>query len=178
MDYPETKVYFDGSHYIAIPHTEKKKKNYTNKRMEEWQKSAIDVKSGCELMAEETERYVFRILAIKAIFENPEKYGIYVSSKLSYEPYRYNIVKVDKSVENWAEFAKEHDITYKLLKVFNPWLRSNSLKVNKGEVYEIKIPKKPFNITHSHIMNLIGNDYFLLNDSLALEETYYENELN
>ena len=38
------------------------------------------------LMAEETERYVFRILAIKTIFENPEKYGIYVSNELSYQP--------------------------------------------------------------------------------------------
>ena len=28
MDYAEAKVYFDGSHYIAIPHTEKKKKDY------------------------------------------------------------------------------------------------------------------------------------------------------
>lgn len=63
MDYPEAKVYFDGSHYIAIPHTEKKKKNYTNKRMEEWQKSAIDVKSGFELMAEETESFECNIFA-------------------------------------------------------------------------------------------------------------------
>ncbi len=130
------------------------------------------------LMAEETERYVFRILAIKTIFENPEKFGIYVSPKLSYEPYKYDIVIVDKSIKSWAEFAKEHDITYKLLKIFNPWLRSNSLKVNKGEIYEIKIPKKPFNMTHHHIMNLIGDEQFLLDDSLALEETEYEDELN
>lgn len=119
------------------------------------------------LMAEETERYVFRILAIKTIFENPEKYGIYVSNELSYQPYKYYTVKVDKDVKNWAEFAKEHDITYKLLKVFNPWLRSNSLKVKNGKVYEIKIPKKPFNITHGHIMNLIGEEQFFDNDSLV-----------
>ena len=119
------------------------------------------------LMAEETERYVFRILAIKTIFENPEKYGIYVSNELSYQPYKYYTVNVDKDVDNWAEFAKEHDITYKLLKVFNPWLRSNSLKVKKGKVYEIKIPKKPFNITHGHIMNLIGDEQFFDNDSLV-----------
>lgn len=130
------------------------------------------------LMAEETERYVFRILAIKTIFENPEKYGIYVSDKLSYEPYKYDIVKVNKSVENWAEFAKDHDITYKLLKVFNPWLRSNSLKVKKGEVYEIKIPKKPFNLTHGHVMNLIGDEDFLLNDSISQEDTEYQDELD
>ena len=130
------------------------------------------------LMAEETERYVFRILAIKTIFENPEKHGIYVSPKLTYEPYKYDIVIVDKSVKNWAEFAKEHDITYKLLKVFNPWLRSNSLKVNKGEIYEIKIPKKPFNITHHHISSLIGDDQFLFEDSLAIEAINYSDELN
>lgn len=129
------------------------------------------------LMAEETERYVFRILAIKTIFENPEKYGIYVSEKLSYEPYRYEIVKVNSSVKSWAEFAKDHDITYKLLKVFNPWLRSNSLTIKKGEVYEVKIPKKPFNLTHSHVMNLIGNDEFLLSDSTELDPTDYSDEL-
>lgn len=124
------------------------------------------------LMAEETERYIFRILAIKTIFENPEKYGIYVSDKLTYEPYRYKIVKVDKSIDNCAEFAKEHDITYKLLKVFNPWMRSNSLKVSNGKVYEIKIPKKPFNITHGHVMNLIGDESFFENDSLVENEDF------
>ncbi len=122
------------------------------------------------LMAEETERYVFRILAIKTIFENPEKYGIYVSNNLAYQPYKYKTVIVNESIDNLAEFAKEHDITYKLLKVFNPWLRSNKLTVKKGKIYEIKIPKKPFNMTHGHIMNLIGNEEFIENDSLVNEE--------
>lgn len=130
------------------------------------------------LMAEETERYIFRILAIKTIFENPEKHGIYVSDKLSYAPYKYDIVIVNESIKNWAEFAKEHDISYKLLKVFNPWLRSNSLKVHKGEIYEIKIPKKPFNITHAHIDELIGNEQIHHLDSLSIEtEAEKEDEL-
>ena len=63
MDYPEAKVYFDGSHYIAIPHTEKKKKNYTNERMEEWKKNASEVKSSFELMAEEIESFDCNIFA-------------------------------------------------------------------------------------------------------------------
>lgn len=130
------------------------------------------------LMADETERYVFRILAIKTIFEDPEKYGIYVSEDLSYKPYKYETVKVIESIDNWAEFAKEHDITYKLLKVFNPWLRSNSLNVEKGKTYEIKIPKKPFNMTHSHVMNLIGNEDFLLDDSLAQDIIHNNEQLN
>lgn len=117
------------------------------------------------LMAEETERYVFRILAIKTIFENPEKYGIYVSKDLYYAPYKYDIVVVKDNINSWADFAKQHNISYKLLKVFNPWLRTNSMKVHKGEIYEIKIPKKPFNITHSHINELIGSE----GDSLFID---------
>ena len=121
------------------------------------------------LMSEETERYVFRILAIKTIFEDPEKHGFYVSEHLSHQPFKYDIVKIDKSISNLADFAKEHNITYKLLKVFNPWLRSNSLNVSKGKIYEIKIPKEPFNLTHEDIKNLTGNKHFLENDSLVNE---------
>ena len=108
------------------------------------------------LMADETERYIFRILAFKTILSNPEKYGIYVSKDLEYQPLKYKIVVVDKSVDNWADFALEHDITYKLLKIFNPWLRSNSLKVKHGEVYEIKIPKRPFNLTADYCNEATG----------------------
>ena len=120
------------------------------------------------LLADETERYIFRILAFKTILENPEKYGIYVSKNLEYQPFKYKTVIVDKSVENWADFALEHDITYKLLKIFNPWLRSNSLKVRKGEIYEIKIPKKPFNLTAEYSKEATGGEIMNFeNDSIV-----------
>ena len=110
------------------------------------------------LMADETERYVFRILAFKTILENPERYGIYVSKSLEYKPFRYKTVVVKKNVDSWADFAKEHDITYKLLKTFNPWLRSKSLKVKRGEVYEIKIPLRPFNLTADYTKEATGGE--------------------
>ena len=120
------------------------------------------------LLADETERYIFRILAFKTILSNPEKYGIYVSKDLEYQPLKYKIVVVDKSVDNWADFALEHDITYKLLKIFNPWLRSNSLKVRHGEVYEIKIPKRPFNLTADYCNEATGDVVMdFENDSIA-----------
>lgn len=121
------------------------------------------------LMADETERYIFRILAIKTILENPEHYGIYVSKSLEYQPFKYKTTVITKSVDNWADFAKEHDITYKLLKVFNPWLRSNKLKIKKGETYEIKIPVKPFNITAAYSHEALGKDDYaeIGNDSLC-----------
>ena len=120
------------------------------------------------LMADETERYVFRILAFKTILENPERYGIYVSKDLEYQPFKYKTVIVDKSIESWADFALEHDITYKLLKIFNPWLRSNSLKIRKGEIYEIKIPRRPFNLTADYCNEATGGDIINFeNDSIA-----------
>ena len=120
------------------------------------------------LMADETERYIFRILAFKTILSNPEKYGIYVSKDLEYQPLRYKVVVVDESVDNWADFALEHDITYKLLKIFNPWLRSNSLKVRHGEVYEIKIPRRPFNLTADYCNEATGGVVMdFENDSIA-----------
>ena len=66
MDYAEAKVYFDGSHYIAIPHTEKKKKDYTNERIEKW-KEVVEkegkIKSSFELMREETESFECNVFA-------------------------------------------------------------------------------------------------------------------
>lgn len=121
------------------------------------------------LMADETERYVFRILALKTILENPEHYGIYVSKNLEYQPFKYNTIVITESVDNWADFAKEQGITYKLLKVFNPWLRSNKLKIKDGETYEIKIPTKPFNITAAYSQEALGEDDYaeIENDSLC-----------
>lgn len=122
------------------------------------------------LMADETERYIFRILAFKTILANPEQYGIYVSKNLEYQPFRYKTVIVDKSVDDWADFALEHGITYKLLKIFNPWLRSNSLKVKNGEVYEIKIPKRPFNLTADYCNEATGGNIMNFDNDTIIEE--------
>lgn len=122
------------------------------------------------LMADETERYVFRILAFKTILENPERYGIYVSKNLEYKPLKYKTVVVDHSIDSWADFALEHDITYKLLKIFNPWLRSNSLKVKKGEYYEIKIPVRPFNLTAEYTNEATGGDIMEFENDSIVEE--------
>ncbi len=122
------------------------------------------------LLSDETERYIFRILAFKTILGNPEKYGIYVSKNLEYQPFKYKTVIVTESVDSWADFALEHDITYKLLKIFNPWLRSKSLKVRKGEVYEIKIPTKPFNLTADYCNEATGGDIIDFENDSIVEE--------
>lgn len=91
---------------------------------------------------EETARYVFRILAIKEIVENPLKYGFKVSPRHLYkeEPLRY--IEVDESIKDLVNFAREHNTNYKLIKRHNPWLRDESLTVKKGKQYRIALPEK------------------------------------
>jgi len=99
-------------------------------------------------LAEETQRYVFRILALKLITENPEKYGFQIGDNGWYQPFEYNIVTVTESIPNLIDFAYEQGTNYKMLKYFNPWLRSNSLTVSAGKSYDIKVPAGKFAKTH------------------------------
>lgn len=89
---------------------------------------------------EETSRYVFRILAIKEIAENPSKYGFRVKSKHLYEEEPLRYVEVEESIRDLVDFAKEHGSNYKLLKRHNPWLRDEKLTIRKGKTYRIAIP--------------------------------------
>lgn len=90
-------------------------------------------------LVEETSRYVFRILAIKQIFENPYKYGFVLKAKDLYKPIAWKDVPVSSDVPDLAVFAKEHGITYSDLKQFNMWLKDRKLLVG-GKTYTIQVP--------------------------------------
>lgn len=92
------------------------------------------------LLGEETERYVFRILALKQIMNQPDKYNFEVN--ILYPSEETSTTEVKTSVRSWAEFAKKQGITYKTLKRFNPWLRKSNLHNPHHKTYEIKIPVK------------------------------------
>lgn len=92
------------------------------------------------LLNPETSRYVFRILAVKEIFTNPEKYNFKLKADNLYKAEKLKYIEIDKTIENLAEWAILHDINYKILKRHNPWLRMNKLTVKKNK-YKIAIPK-------------------------------------
>ena len=89
---------------------------------------------------DETARYVFRILAIKEIIENPERYGFKIDPEHLYKEEKLRYVEVNSTIKDLVSFAKEQGINYKLLKRHNPWLRDDQLTVKKGKVYQIAIP--------------------------------------
>ncbi|MFK8276106.1 transglycosylase SLT domain-containing protein [Capnocytophaga cynodegmi] len=90
----------------------------------------------------ETSRYVFRILAVKEIMKNPKRYGFNFEERHLYNEVPTFNVKVDTSITSLVDFAKEHNITYKELKIHNTWLRDRKLDNKSGKTYYIKIPKK------------------------------------
>lgn len=103
------------------------------------------VKSYYDLQfVEETSRYVFRILALKLLMEDPEKYGFSVKKDQQYPIIETNNIEIKGSVTDWAAFAIEKGITYKTLKMFNPWLRETFLKNPTRKTYILKIPEKGF----------------------------------
>ncbi len=92
------------------------------------------------LLNDETSRYVFRILAIKEIIENPKKYGFQFRSEDLYENIPTYTVKVDSTVESWVNFSNSIGINYKILKIHNPWLRQSFLTNISRKNYDINIP--------------------------------------
>ena len=96
------------------------------------------------LLNEETGRYVYRLLALKQIMENPEEYGFEFEKSELYPPIPGYKVTVDSPVEDFAEFAKSYSINYKVLKILNPWLRDTKLTNTKGKIYYVSIPEKGY----------------------------------
>ena len=91
---------------------------------------------------DETSRYVFRIIVIKEIMENPRKYGFVFRQNDLYSYPSVKQIRVDSTINNLYSFAEENDINYKILKRFNPWLRTYKLPDESRRVYYIDIPEK------------------------------------
>ncbi len=90
---------------------------------------------------EETGRYLFRIVAIKEVLSNPKAFGFFFGEDEGFPPLvDYKVVTVKKSIPSIGDFAKEHGTTYRMIKVYNPWLISHKLTVSAGNSYEIKVP--------------------------------------
>jgi hypothetical protein len=103
------------------------------------------VKSYYDLQfVEETTRYVFRILALKLVMEDPEEYGFKVDKKDLYPIIETKDVEVKGSIADLAAYAINKGINYKILKMFNPWLRDSFLKNPARKTYILKIPEKGF----------------------------------
>ncbi len=90
---------------------------------------------------EETSRYLFRILAFKLLFENPEAFGYHLQEKDYYSLPEFREIEVTTALPDLAVWAKDQGSSYKYLKRYNPWLRAQELQIKKGKRYTIRLPK-------------------------------------
>ncbi|WP_421920531.1 lytic transglycosylase domain-containing protein [Marinifilum sp.] len=114
------------------------------------------------LLGEETGRYVFRILAIKMIMEDPAEYGFKFRKSDLYPKIPTRKITLKSSVKDFAVFAKENEVNYKILKYFNPWLRKAYLTNKNKKEYEITLPAKGY-------INFAFSDYKNPDDSVSVK---------
>jgi LysM repeat protein len=89
-------------------------------------------------LPQETERYVFRILAVKAVLSNPNQYGYDLPKGWGYQELRLDRVNVSLSrpvpIQTIAAAA---GTTYREIKRLNPVFRSDDIPAGN---HEIKLP--------------------------------------
>jgi len=95
-------------------------------------------------LVDETARYVYRILAMKQVYNHPLKYGFYLRQSDFYPPLSTYQITIDSSINDLPAFALKMKINYRILKEFNPWLRRYTLANKTAKKYMLTMPKEGF----------------------------------
>lgn len=93
-------------------------------------------------ISEETSRYISRIIALKEILKDPKKFGYYLTNDQLYKPLKTHNIEVSENISDIADFGIKNGINYKIIKLYNPWLRENLLDNKHHKSYTIKLPDK------------------------------------
>ena len=88
---------------------------------------------------QETQRYVFRILAAKIILSNPGKYGYYLTEEDLYKPVQFDRVEItaNQSIPLYI-IARAAMTNFKVIKDLNPHIKNYYLPAGK---YDLLVPK-------------------------------------
>jgi hypothetical protein len=138
-------------------------------RGQEGLSDAVDnqkAKSFYELyLNDETSRYIYRIVALKEIYNHPVKYGLYLRASDFYPVIPTYTIEVDSPIHDIPAFALRNKVSYKVFRDFNPWLRKYTLPNKLKKTYEIVLPKE----------GALNSE--LLQISLVPSETYFHDTL-
>lgn len=87
----------------------------------------------------ETERFIYRITAIKLIMENPQKYGFHINPAHVYHPLKIDALQVNlKKSISMITFASALDLDFKLIKELNPHILGNRLPRGR---FQLNVPR-------------------------------------
>ena len=81
---------------------------------------------------------------MKLIIEKPTEYGFYLREKDLYPVIPTYSISVDTSITDLITFANQNKVNYRILKEFNPWLRTDQLINKERKTYQIELPQSGY----------------------------------
>ncbi|MEI6123499.1 MAG: lytic transglycosylase domain-containing protein [Bacteroidota bacterium] len=116
----------------------------------------------------ETQRYIYRILAIKLIYQMPVAYSFYLRDIDFYPQIPTYSVSVDSTVADWPDFAIKNKSNYRILKELNPWILKYTLTNKDRKKYVVKFPKPGFE-KYTLLQSRFPESEHLFNDTLHID---------
>lgn len=92
-------------------------------------------------MNRETCRYVYKVLALKELMENPDDYGLELPRGRAGWPDSRRL-RVKQPITDMKAFAAAHNTDVASIRALNPWIIGNSLTPQEGKSYLVLIPKE------------------------------------
>jgi membrane-bound lytic murein transglycosylase D len=120
-------------------------------------------------LVDETARYVYRIMAIKEVYNHPTRFGYYLRGKDFYPPIPTFKVNVDSTISDLAEFAFKQKVNYRILREFNPWIRRYNLPNKSRKTYTFILPKEGY-LRYDNLMKKMPQSETFFHDSLKISQ--------
>jgi membrane-bound lytic murein transglycosylase D len=108
----------------------------------------------------ETQRYIFRIIAIKIIFEDPARYGFQLSDEDYYPPMRFEQVSVECFKETPIRIiAQAAKTNFKVIKDLNPEIRGHYLAKGNHLILTPKEGYEDFQVRYQELLRNWASDH-------------------
>jgi membrane-bound lytic murein transglycosylase D len=118
---------------------------------------------------EETSRYIFRIMAMKEVYNHPVRYGFYLREKDFYPQIPCRLVVIDSNISSIPAFAKHLGVNYRILREMNPWIQNYSLLNKSRKIYIFKVPKEGA-LSYETLMKKVPPRETFFHDTLKFNE--------
>ncbi|MCK9422579.1 MAG: lytic transglycosylase domain-containing protein [Bacteroidales bacterium] len=118
---------------------------------------------------EETSRYIYRILAIKEVYNHPVRYGFYLRERDFYPPIPTRNMTIDSAITNLPTFAQKISVSYRVLRELNPWIQNYSLPNKSRKTYTFIVPMEGALNTDMLLKKIPASKTFF-HDTLKLNE--------
>ncbi len=101
----------------------------------------------------ETQRYIFRIVAIKMILNDPGKYGFHLTEADQYPPLAFDQVQIECDEETPLRIvAQAAKTSFKVIKDLNPEIRGHYLAKGNHTILVPKWTSKDFQARYQHLL--------------------------